>query len=255
LVRQNRAALDPQVIQITGCAHFDCVGRSDILLPEDDFRKLIGAKPGSQLILFPASAPWVVPDEARFVRLIVQAIENGILPEDIQIIVRTNPMDSSDYFISEFPDNDRVIIQKANWRWESKQNWGFQRYEDMVFYNSLLHYSKVCVGIPSTVTIECVISELPVINIGFDLPGPKPLPGSIKAFWEADFYQNIVQNNVAKLANDPNDLLSMIRNQLSTSKSDNTQNQKFISSILGVLPHHSSEKYIEIINQVVSSKE
>lgn len=255
IIHQNRPGLDPQSIQIIGCAHFDCVGRSDILLPEDDFRKLMGAKPGSRLILFPASAPWVVPDEARFVHLIAKAIETGILPKNIQIVVRTNPMDSSDYFKSEFLNNDRVLVQKANWRWEPKQNWAFQRYEDMVVYNSLLHYSNVCIGIPSTVTIECVISELPVINIGFDLPGPKPLPGSIRAFWEADFYQDIVQNNIAELAADPNDLLSKIRNQLKISKLDNSQNQKFISTILGVPPHHSSEKCIEIINQAVSIKE
>lgn len=252
LIRKNRNILDPQSIHVVGCAHFDCVGRTDILLPEDEFRELIGANSRSQLIFFPASAPWVVPDEARYVHLIVKAIENRILPEDVQVVVRTNPMDSSNYFNSEFLNNNLVLVQKPNWRWDSKQNWAFQRYEDTVFFNSLLHYSSVCVGIPSTVTIECVISGLPVINIGFDLPGPKPLPGSIRAFWEADFYQDIVRSNIAELAIDPNDLLSKIRDKLSIKKIDHHQSQKFVSMILGVPPHHSSEKYIELINRTVN---
>ena len=252
---QKNQNLNPQHIYISGCAHFDCVGRSDILLPENDFRKLLGARHDTRLVLFPASAPWVVPDEARYVNLVARAIETGSLPKNIQIVVRTNPMDSSSYFENQYIKNDLIIVQKANWRWESKQNWAFQRYEDMVFYNSLLHYSTICIGIPSTVTIECAISHLPVVNIGFDLPGAKPLPGSIRAFWDSEFYRDIAESKFAELAVDPDDLLTKLRDHLIKSTFDVTQSQNLLSTILGVPPHQSEKKYIELINQTISTKD
>jgi len=82
-----------------------------------------------------------------------------------------------------------------------------------LIYNSLLHYTSLCVGIPSTITIEAAISRLPVINLGFDLPGPVPLR-PMREFWGADFYQTEVMHSVALLAEDPMDLINKIKSHL-----------------------------------------
>jgi len=254
LIRQNTSTLDPSVIHIAGCAHFDCVGRNDFLLSEDKFRKIIGANPTSRLLLFPASTPWVVPDEGRYIKLLVNAIKDGILPKDIQIVIRTNPMDLSEYISANFDNCPNVLIQKADWRMENNRSWNFQRRNDIVVYNSLLHYSSLCIGIPSTVTIECAISCLPVINLGFDLPGPVPLPGSMKAFWNADFYQDEVRYGVASLSESENDLISKINIALVTDKPKPQDYESFLSNILGILPPLSANKYFELIDHIVTNQ-
>lgn len=249
LIRQNNLILDPRTVYVTGCAHFDCVGRDDLLVNEEIFRQTIGANSNSRLIFFPASTPWVVPDEGRYVRLIINAIEEGILPGDIQIVLRTNPMDTSDYYEKNFSNCPLVLIQRANWRMEKKRTWNFQRRADIILYNSLLHYSSVCVGIPSTVTIECAISHLPVVNFGFDLPGPLPLPGSMVAFWNADFYQQEVRHGVATLGENENDLFRKINFALVAGKQEKEGYDRLISDMVGVTPPLSTKKYLELINQ------
>lgn len=248
IIRQNQLVTLPKNVEITGCAHFDCVGRQDILLPEDEFRKFIGANSHSKLLLYPTSVPWVVPDEGRYIWLIVKAIEAGALPKDLQIVIRTNPMDISDYYESNFYGCPQVIVQRAGWRMEKGLGWNFQRFEDMTIYNSLLHYASLCVGIPSTITIEAAISCLPIINLGFDLPGPKALR-PMKEFWSADFYQAEVQHGVAVLAENEADLLDKINDCLVREKPGSENFKTFLHEILGVLPHFSAQKYIELINK------
>lgn len=251
LIRQNQAMINPGVIRVAGCAHFDCVGREDILLPEERFRKMIGAAPSSRLLLYPAAVPWVVPDEGRYVWLMVKAIETGVLPKDIQIVIRTNPGDLSHYYENNFNSCKYVIVHKSDWRMEESRGWGFQRRSDMILFNSLLHYSSVCVGIPSTVTIECAISCLPVINIGFDLPDPRP-PRSMKVFWNAEFYQEEVRHGVAILCENEKDLMEKINTALVAGKRKPQEYERYLSDFLGIMPHFSALKYVKMIEESVS---
>jgi hypothetical protein len=246
LIRQNPSTIDPKAVHVTGCAHFDCVGRDDLLLPDDQFRKMIGARSSSRLLFYPACVHHVVPDQGRYLWMIIKAIEEGILPDDLQIIIRTNPMDLSDYFDKQFKGYERVVVHKAGWRIEPAGDWNFQRRDDMILYNSLLHYSSLCVGIPSTVTIECAISCLPVLNLGFDLPDPKPAR-SMKSFWNAEFYQEAIRHGVASLCESEEDLLEKINTTLVSGKQKPEDYKSFLSSFLGVLPQFAKDEYIKLI--------
>ena len=254
LVRQNPSTIEPNAIHVTGCAHFDCVGRDDLFLPENQFRKMIGAKPSSRLLFYPACVHYVAPDQGRYIWMIVKAIEDGSLPKDLQVVIRTNPMDLTDYFDKQFKGCERVVVQKAGWRMEPAGDWNFQRRDDMILYNSLLHYSSLCVGIPSTVAIECAISCLPVVNIGFDLANPQP-PRSMKSFWNADFYQEAVRHGVASLGESEEDLLEKIGTALVYGKRKPRDYEGFLSGFVGILPHFSEGKYIELVVHLASLPE
>lgn len=253
LLFRNPFVLSRSSIHITGCAHFDCVGKEDSYIPEDQFRGLIGANATSRLILYPAAVHWVLPDQGRYIRMIVNAIEKGKLPDDLQIVVRTNPMDVTDYFSTKFKDCPYVIIQKSDWRMEEKVAWNFQRRPDSIIYNSLLHYAVLCFGIPSTVTVECAVSTVPVINIGFDLSDPKP-PRSMKTFWNAEFYQEEVRHKMAELCENEDDLIDQIKICLEKGKQKSkAEYDAYFSEFLGVLPHHSVAKYVELIEGTLST--
>jgi hypothetical protein len=155
-------------------------------------------------------------------------------------------MDLSDYFDKQFKGYERVVVHKAGWRIEPAGDWNFQRRDDMILYNSLLHYSSLCVGIPSTVTIECAISCLPVLNLGFDLPDPKPAR-SMKSFWNAEFYQEAIRHGVASLCESEEDLLEKINTTLVSGKQKPEDYKSFLSSFLGVLPQFAKDEYIKLI--------
>lgn len=252
LLRQN-PWVRPETVTIVGCTHFDCVGRDDLLLPEPELRELLGVNRGSLLLLYVASAPWLVPEEERYIRLLRRAILEGRLPRETQVIVRTNPMDNTGTLQEALrADAPEVMVAKPNWRWDSKINWCFQRKDDLQLYNSLLKYASVCIGVPSTATVECAIADLPTVNIGFDLPGPQPSTGSLRAFWDADFYHEVRTTGSALLANNPEEMVSQVARAM-RDRAIGCENRKaLVATQLGVPPHHAATSAVDLLGQLAA---
>lgn len=253
VLRQN-AWLRPEAVNIVGCTHFDCVGRDDLLLPEPELRDRIGVNRESPLLLYVASAPWLVPEEERYIRLLSRAIREGRLPRGTRVVVRTNPMDNTlalpDALRAEAPE---VVVAKPNWRWDPKINWGFQRKDDLELYNSLLHYASVCVGVPSTAAVECAIADLPTVNIGFDLPGPPPSTGSLRSFWEADFYQEVRTTGAALLATSPEEMVNQIALTMRDPAIGRENRKALVAAQLGVPPHHAMDAAVGLLKELAAA--
>lgn len=249
LLHQN-PSLDPATVHQVGCAHFDCVGRDDRLIERGAFMQQLGLPVDARYILFTASAPWVVPGEEYYLRLLQDAIDAGQLPSDLHIVVRTNPMDEDgllrDTLAQVLP---QVRVSTADWRWQKEDNWCFQRFDDQLLYNSLLHYAAVNVSVSSTVTVECAVSRLPVINLGFDVPGQPPLNGSVRNFWLADFYQMVRDSGAAQLADTPDDLLHLVQQALDNRAWLSDQQAALLDQQLSVPPGQAAAAGVALIQQ------
>jgi hypothetical protein len=151
-----------------------------------------------------------LPQEERFIEVVVEALRS--LPEYVtRLVVRLNPMDDSAQIESYLRKlHPHVLVLRPDWHYVRSQNLCYQRRDDTKLLTNLLHYSSVCVNIPSTVTVECALAGLPVINLGFDLPGPQPLPGSVRAFWDVDYYANVRKSGSALLCNSPSELSALL---------------------------------------------
>lgn len=252
LLRQN-PYIKSEKVKTIGCSHFDCIGRPEWLLPEAKFRQQIGARSGARLLLFPASAPWVVPQEERYIAHLWEAVQQPPFEEDIQLVVRLNPMDDTTNLQNALkkiaPD---ILVSRPDWRWDKKNNWCFQRKSDLLLYNSLLSYASVCVGIPSTVTIECAVARLPVINIGFDLPGQQALNGPLKAFWQADFYREVRESRSAALADSPETLMELLQKSLKDRYWMMRGQNLLLQQQLGVSPGKSAECTVALLTGLSS---
>lgn len=253
LLRQN-PRVSPENVSMTGCSHFQCVGRQDLLLPETEFRRTIGAQPDSKLILFPASAPWLVPEEERYIRLLKNGLASLKSAGGVQIVVRLNPMDGDGRLADVLnADSPEVLVMKPDWRWDRQRNWCFQRRHDQVLYNSLLHYASACVGIPSTVTVECAVADVPVINIGFDLPGTVVQPGAVQKFWDADFYEDVRQSGAAKLAQTPGKFMAAVEEGLTNPDLGRESRKLLVKRQLGIAPHEAVEAAVRVLMETVKT--
>ena len=251
LLRQN-PGIDPRSVSLTGCAHFQCMGRQDLLLPEIEFRATLGTKSNSRLVVFPASAPWMVPEEERYIRLLQYTLRDLDSVGEVQIVVRLNPMDSDGRLAEVLrEDAPEIIVSKPDWRWDRKRNWCFQRRSDQVLYNSLLHYASACVGMPSTVTVECAVADVPVINLGFDLPGPAAQPGSVRKFWDADFYEEVRQTGAATLAESPEHLAAAVAEALVHPEQGRQSRHQLLKRQLGIAPHAAVDAAVELLLETV----
>jgi hypothetical protein len=245
LLAQNPWMMESSV-RVTGCAHFDCVARSDGLAREVEFRERLGLRAGEKLVLYTAAGPASLPEEERFIEIALKALK--ALPKvATRLVVRLNPMDDTsrlaDHLRTQHP---HVLVLRPDWHYARSQNLCYQKKEDLGVWNDLLDYSAVCVNVPSTVTVECALAGLPVINIGFDLPGPRPLPGSIRAFWDVDYYSNVRKTQSALLCQDPSQLSTLLCHCLDNRAILSEGQRKLLSLELnGIYPPCAHERYID----------
>ncbi len=251
LIRLN-PWINSETIKVVGCGHFDCVGRKDWLLSEENFRKEIGADPASLLIIYLTAGPGIVPEEERYIDLVVEVVRKveQAMGTKIQIVFRMNPMDNRDtlysYLKATYP---RYIVLRPDWQDNRKLNWTYARKSDPVLYNALLHYASLCITIPSTVTVDCAIAGTPVINLGIEMPGEQPLAGSIRSFWEVDFNRHVRETNAARFVTNPEQLKSAIIAYLSNNSLDEESRVALVQKeIDGIAPGFSSDFSFELIS-------
>lgn len=247
LLEQN-PTVRPQSVAIAGCLHFESIGRHERHIPEAAFRQLLGLKPDTRIILFTASAPWVVDGEEAYLEIIQRAIDDGELPADVEIVVRTNPMDHLGVLRGVLERAlPRVLVTSPDWRWDRSRNWCFQRTSDNHLYDTLLHLTSVNVSVPSTVTVECAIADLPVVNIGFSPPPVESMQDDILSFWNADFYEDVRLTGAASLARSPRELIELVRSTLENRAQHQVSRQALVRRQLGVSPGEALEAAVTVV--------
>lgn len=250
LLAQNEG-FDPNSVMITGCSHFDAIGQRTGLLAAGDFRRAIGLKAEEILVLYTAAGPGSVPAEERFIAVVIQALDS--IPHKTRLVVRLNPMDDSPRLETYLNENyPQVITLRPDWHYSARQNLCYQKKEDAVVFNNLLQGAAVCINIPSTLTIECALVGLPVINIGFDLPGPQPAPGPIRTFWEVDYYANVRRAGAALLAEQIEHLPDLIQQCLHRKDILQSQQRALIDLELnGFSAPEAHKLYVEVLESFI----
>jgi hypothetical protein len=251
LLRQN-PALPADHVQSIGCTHFSCVGRQAARMEPAELRRQIGAQPDSRLLLYCAAAPYIVQKEARYVELLLDAVKEGRLPSDLEIVVRTNPVDQAGEMAAALKPT-RALVAPPDWHWDSAKSWGYQRKPDQRMFNSLLCTASVCIGLSSTISVECAVTGLPVINLGFLPPETTLSNRRIEDFWQAEFNADVRQTGAALLAADADHLLQAVRDALTDRDLMATQQQNLLRLHLGVAPEHAVQAATHWIQRAAAS--
>jgi len=173
---------------ITGSLHLETV-RTAKIMPVQLFEKISGLDLSRPYICYTMAAMDAVPDE----ELIIDEISKRLLSSfpEVQLLIRNNPMNSNHDFL--FSKNFNVIMQFPHYEWKKELNWAPPFEDDASLWASTIYYSICNISLPSTVTVEFLEFNRPIINIVFD---SKPLgmhKGSNLRYWNAPFY-NQVQN-------------------------------------------------------------
>jgi hypothetical protein len=173
---------------IIGNSHFTYLNGDVGILSYDYFKEYYNIKDNSLVILYTASGT-IVRNEVFIVDYIAAILDKT--SRNYKIIVRKNPMDTTDNWNSYFSNNNKICIQNPKWVMDDIIGLNYTKSNDLSEFKTLLKYISFCINIPSTITLECAIMKKPVINICFQFPDVNVVTnaGKIVEFWEAPFYK------------------------------------------------------------------
>lgn len=175
-------------LKIIGNSHFSYLTNKSKFSIDDNTNFKFSKTKENQILILYTAAGIIVKNEFLFIEFLVEILKEKDV--EYKIIVRKNPMDTTNVWENFCSSHDRIFLNIPKWKMDLDKGINFTMKEDLEEYKSLLKNIDFCVNIPSTVTLECAIMKKPLINICFNIKGVEITTNNkkIDQFWYAPYY-------------------------------------------------------------------
>jgi hypothetical protein len=220
-----------QHVFVTGTPQFDFHFKPQYWMTREEVCRRIGTDPLRPIILYTAGIDKHFPEEHRTVRLVAELLPKIDITPRPQLVVRTYVKGTSPEMKAlaqeSIPD---VIFPPVLW----DEKWLMPLEEDLHIYTGLLRHASLGINAASTVSLELMMHDKPVINLGFDPPGSNlPYPHRYSRHLEFDHYQPVATSGGVMAARSEDDMYGMLIRGLTTPQAEHEQRCQFIQKMFG----------------------
>lgn len=223
--------LNPDHIFVTGTPQFDFHFKPEFHLSREELSAELGIDPHRPYIFYTTGIDKHFPEEHRHVEFIARALQNIGNHPTPQLVVRTYVKGTSSEMKAlaarKLPD---VHFPPVKW----DDIWYTPMEEDLPIYSSSLRHAVMGINPASTVSLELMMFDKPVLNIGFDPPG-STLPEALrwKRHIDFDHYRHVVDSGAVTVAYTTEQLHEAISQGLSSPQVESTERKQFLKQFFG----------------------
>jgi len=216
---------------VTGTPQFDFHFKPEFWLSRQDLCKKTGLDPDRPFIFYTTGVAEHFPEEHRTVEMIAGLLDQLDISPRPQLAVRTYVKGTSPEMTALSKKNlPGVIFLPVFWKEEQFT----PMHEDLAIYTSLLRHCAMGVNAASTVSLELMMHDKPVINLGFDPPG-SDLPHYLH--WvrhiRLDHYRPIAESGAVMVAYSVDDMPKMLLKGLKEPQAGSERRRQFIREMFG----------------------
>lgn len=233
--------IDPKNIFVVGIPHYDKYV-TEPRLSRQEFFKQFQLDPNKKTIFFAPPSNIYAQDDA-----IAEAIVKILMPLDAQLLLRLYlvghvnlgsikpipnkiaidaPASGSDFIQADLTSGDAHLAD-------------------------LLYYSDVVVAFASTLAIDAIVFNKPVVFIGFDIEPGRPYHRSLRRFYDYDHQRSILSTGGVKLANTPSELVEYVKKYLANQHLDETGREEIRKQRCHKLDGQSSQRLAQIVIELL----
>jgi hypothetical protein len=237
---------DPARILVTGTPQFDLHFQPENRWSREKTCRQIGLDPERPYILYCTGTDSDFPEEHRIVETVIRFLQEADWQCRPQLAVRT-------YIKGTSPEmgalgrrfNHDVVFPAMRW----DQRCMLPLPEDGALYTNLLRHAALGINGASTVSLELMMLDKPVINLGLEPPGRR-LPGHIRfsRYVEYEHYRPVVDSGGVRVARSLDELRDLIRRGLAEPDRDGPQRRAFIQQMFdGTLDGKAGRRVAETL--------
>lgn len=224
-------------VHVVGVPHYDAYTVGPRISKEDLFRNL-KLDPNKKTVLFAAPSDIYVQGDT-ITSKVVGLLENL----NVQVIVRLyvvgkvnlgNIRPIPNKLAVDDPGNGNDFIQA-------------ELIGKDAHLADLLYHSDVVVAFASTLAIDAVVFNKPVIFVGFDSEAGRPYWKSLRRFYDYDHQRSILNTRGIRLAKTPDDLIIYVNCYLENPDLDGMGRKKIIEERCWKLDGQSGKRLADII--------
>lgn len=216
---------------VTGTPQMDFHFKPELVMPREQLARRIGIDPARPFILYTTGVDKHFPQEHLHVELVIRLIKKLCLKQTPQLVVRN-------YIKGTSPEMKALSVRKMAdvvfppMLWDMA--WATPMPEDLELYCSLVHHAAMSVNAASTVTLEFILKDKPVINLDFDPPGSNLAScDGFKRHIRFDHFWPVAQSGSTMVAQSEDDMRRMLIKGLTQPEADQEARKRFVSDFFG----------------------
>lgn len=238
----------PSDVEIIGVPQYDSYTDKSLLLSRQDFCDIYDLDPAKKIILF-GSEGKLFPTDTNIATILADYIANA----EAQLLVRPH------YGYREDEKKFSGLINLPGVKVDLLNNpstslrdaWDYSLPFAIRFINCL-HHADVLINTASTLAIDAVVFDTPVICIGFDGEVELPYRQSVLRWYETFYYRNVLKYNAVSLVKSRSELISTTENYLVNSEYKSEERQKMREDLTYKLDGQAGVRFASIVEDTLN---
>lgn len=230
-------------VEVAGIPQFDLYAGGVSVISREKFLSKRNLDPGKKIVLYATSPPFINTEDPEILKPLIFSL-NQCRPGEIQILVRIHPLDSLERYKEINAPN--LVFDCPGGDMGSSAGDRLLDQDFILELHATLYYADVVVNTFSTMLLDAIAMDKPVVNISFDLERKRYYQSVIR-FCEFDHLQPIVKSGATKIAADFDQLVSMILTYLDSPQLDSLQRKELSDRLCYKVDGQSSQRIADYL--------
>jgi|SRR3989339_104577 len=230
---------DPKTVLVSGYPQFDIYTRHDLLWTREQFCARLGLDPKSKLIFFGSSGVWTPQDE-QIVEMLYQWIMKGDFHYPVALLIRPHPADCYKKRFERFKGLPKLAVVDYRLTDCFSDRWD-PDWEEMVEFFNILYHMDLNVNSFSSLTLDSVCFDKPVVNVAFDV-NPTSFKDSIIHMYERANYREVVVSGAVSMAYNQEEFKQSINKYLEHPELDHEARERLRRYLCGRLDGKAGDR-------------
>jgi hypothetical protein len=221
----------PEQITVTGTPQFDFHFQPQFFLEREELCRRIGADPARPFILYTAGIDKHFPEEHLHMELVIKILNEMPAATRPQLVIRAYVKGTSpEVRAMRERGIPGVIFPPILWA----EKWYTPLEEDLPIYTGLLRHCAAGINAASTVSLELMITDKPIINLGFDPPGSRlPHCHRFERHIWFDHFKPVAESGATMVTFSPEDMKKCLHRAIAEPQADSEHRRNFIRQFMG----------------------
>lgn len=242
----------PEQVEIVGTPQFEPYVLSRYGYSEEEFHHRFNLNPSIPTLLFSCGDVSTSPNDTLYIETIAEAIVNEKLVQPVNLLVRTSPAETPKrfaYLAEKFPF---ICWNYPKWvqaRSNHQEAWSqrIPTVEDVHDLKSVLQYSAVNINMLSTMSLDFMLFDKPVINTVFG--NVSNGLANDQRFLNYKHIKEVIDSNATYISKTPEELIEFLNKALLQPKEKLEKQKKLLEIQIGRPLNKTSDLIITFLNK------
>ena len=216
-------------VTVTGTPQFDFHFHPENSLPREQWAELVGVDPDRPVVLYSTGMANHMPGEPEIVELVADQLAEMTDLGSPQLLVRVYAKDRTGRFDELRARRPDIAFSPTLWLDE----WLTPLPADTALWTSTLDQVICGVNIASTVSLELMMFDKPVVNVAFNPSSISRHGIDFARYYRFDHYRPLVDSGALALATDPHSMRIALREAIQSPGAAAVQRRALLHEMFG----------------------